>query len=222
MRIEPAELSSLVCRSAEAGLAIAVHAVGARAVDAALDAFAALPSRPRALHRIEHAHLDLDAEQLDRMRRLGIVWSAQPGFLPAYRRDWEQVLEPERVERLMPLRNGLDRGIPLILNSDTPSGPLGPLAAIAAAVTRDAGGRTIGADQAIPVRAAWRAHSTTAAEVSRDSALGALEPGRRADLIVIDGDPFAPGADVAAVARAGVAATMIDGVWVHDAIGVDG
>jgi predicted amidohydrolase YtcJ len=217
MRIDPPELSALVCRSAEAGLAVAVHAVGARAVDAALDAFEALPRTSAGVpNRVEHAHLDLDAGRLDRMRSLGVVWSAQPGFLPAYRRDWEQVLEADRVERLMPLRSGSDRGIPLILNSDTPSGPLGPLRAISAAVTRDAGGRTIGAHEAIPIRAAWRAHSTTAAEVSGDTALGVLAPGRRADLIVVDRDPFAPDADVAAVARDGVAATMIEGSWVHE------
>jgi hypothetical protein len=216
LRIEPDELCALV-RSANAqGLGIAVHAVGARAVDLALDAFEAAGPAVAGPHRLEHAHLDVDGRQLRRVRALGLVLSGQPGFLRAYRPDWDAALPPDRIDRIMPLGLAHSLGIPLILNSDYPAGPLGPIDAIHAAVTRDAGaGRTIGSDQAIPRAVAWSAFTTGPARCSGDSALGSLEPGRRADLVVLEEDPLAERTDLRSLS---VTATMLDGRFVHGAV----
>lgn len=222
MRIDPDELASLVAAANRQGLAIAVHAVGPRAVDAALDAFAGAGPAVAGPHRLEHAHLDLDDARLTRIRDLGLILSAQPGFLPAYRRDWEAALPTERVDRIMPLRSAQELGIPIILNSDVPSGPLGPLAAIHAAVTRQADGRTLGADQAISTLAAWRGWTTLPSWGAGESHLGSLDIGRRADLVVFDEDPLADAADVAGLLTRSVSATMIDGRFVHGADGVTG
>lgn len=222
MRIDPDELASLVAAANRQGLAIAVHAVGPRAVDAALDAFAGAGPAVAGPHRLEHAHLDLDDARLARIRDLGLILSAQPGFLPAYRRDWEAALPTERVDRIMPLRSAQELGIPIILNSDVPSGPLAPLAAIHAAVTRQADGRTLGADQAISTLAAWRGWTTLPSWGAGETHLGSLDIGRRADLVVFDEDPLADAADVAGLLTRSVSATMIDGRFVHGADGVTG
>lgn len=210
LRIEPDELTRIVADANAQGLGIAVHAVGARAVDVALDAFAAAGSPTAGPWRLEHAHLDLDAPRIARIAALGLVLSAQPAFLPAYRADWEAGLEPERVDAIMPLASVRAAGIPVIIGSDQPSGPAGPLRAIAAAVTREAGGRTIGAGEAIGLAEAWEAHAGLAAAVMGDTAGGSLVPGRRADLVVLDEDPFRAGARIPEA----VAATMLDGRWV--------
>jgi predicted amidohydrolase YtcJ len=116
----------------------------------------------------------------------------------------------------LPLGLAHSLGIPLILNSDYPAGPLGPVDAIHAAVTRDAGaGRTIGSDQAIPRAVAWSAFTTGPARCSGDSALGSLEPGRRADLVVFEEDPLAERTDLRSLS---VTATMLDGRFVHGAV----
>ncbi len=149
------------------------------------------------------------------VRDLGVVLSAQPGFLPPYLADWQQGLDEQRVDRLMPIGTAMALGIPVILGSDMPSGPAGPLAAITAAVRRDAGSRIVGATEGIGLDHAWRAHTSVPAEVMGEPRLGILEPGRRADLVILDGDPFAaddPGA-------AGIVATMVDGHMVHDETG---
>jgi predicted amidohydrolase YtcJ len=216
LRIEPAQLNDLVARANRQGLGIAVHAVGARAVDIALDALEAAGPAVAGPHRIEHAHIDVDAPRLRRMLDLGLVWSAQPGLLPPYRRDWEAGLGADRAAGIMRLRTGLDLGLPMIFNSDVPSGPVGPLAAIRAAVTREADGRPLGPDQAFPKVEAWRAFTTKAAEVTGERVLGRLEAGYRADLVVLEGDPFGA-TDARTVA---IAATMVDGRIVHDPAGM--
>jgi predicted amidohydrolase YtcJ len=214
LRIEPPELGRIVVAADRAGLGVAVHAVGARAVDAALDAFAAAWPARSAPHRIEHAHLDLDAERIDRIRALGLVLSAQPAFLAAYDADWRAALDAARLARMMPLASAARAGIPLLINSDMPSGPAGPLATIAAAVRRrDAVPGD--ADEALTLEEAWAAHSTRGAEVTHEPHLGRLEPGSRADLIVLGEDPFHDGADI----PASVAATFVDGRIVHDTLG---
>ena len=217
MRIEPAELAASVRRANEHGLGIAIHAVGARAVDAALDAFDAAGPHLAGPHRLEHAHLDLEPRQLDRIRSLGLVLSSQPGFLPAYRADWARSLAPERMDRIMPLADAHRRGIPLLLNSDFPSGPLGPLAAIHAAVSRDGGeGHTIGPDQAISREVAWSGFTTVPARTAGERHLGSLAVGNRADLIVFEKDPLDERTDLASLSVAG---TMLDGRFVY---GMDG
>ena len=218
LRIEAAELAALVRRANEHGLGIAIHAVGARAVDIALDAFDAAGAPVAGPHRLEHAHLDLDARQLDRIRALGLVLSAQPGLLAAYRADWALGLAPDRMDRIMPLADAHRRGIPLILNSDFPSGPLDPLAAIHAAVTRDAGdGHRIGADQAISREVAWSGLTTLPALLSGELDAGSLAIGHRADLIVFEKDPLDEQTDLATIS---VSETMLDGRFVHGPDGV--
>ena len=212
LRIEPAQLNDLVARADAAGLAVAVHAVGARAVDAALDAFEAVAPALSGPHRIEHAHLDVDEARLKRMARLGLVLSAQPGFLDAYADDWATLLAPDRVERIMPLATASGLGIPIIVNSDMPSGPAGPLHTIRAASNRSFGSNASAHAQDLSIRDAWRAHTNVPAEVTADGAVGRLDPGRRADIVIVDGRPFENGGAVPDE----VGATLLDGGVVFD------
>ena len=220
MRIEPDELAGLTRAANERDLAIAIHAVGARAVDAALDAFAAAGPARRGPYRLEHGHLDIDQARLRRMRDLDVTWSVQPGFLTAYRPDWEHVLQPDRVERILPLRSALELGIPTLHNSDVPSGPQAPLAAIRAAVSRISDGRPLGLSEAVPLEAAWRGWTTLPSRAAGEKSIGSLEAGHAADLVVFDRDPFA--STMQELMDLQVAATMIDGRFVYGADGVTG
>lgn len=221
LRIESAELDRIVDEANAHGLSVALHAVGPRAVDAALDAFAAAGAPRAGRYRLEHAHLDLDGARLDRMRELGVVWSVQPALLTAYPRDWARVLEPERIERIMPLADGLARGIPTIHNSDVPSGPQAPFAAIRAAVDRPSICRpNERSAQAVPLERAWQAWTTLPAEVAGERAVGRLSQGNAADLIVLDRDPLA--STIPDQESPVLVATMIDGRFVHGADGVVG
>jgi predicted amidohydrolase YtcJ len=210
LRIEPDRLDDLVARATANGLQVAVHAVGPRAVDLALDAFerAGPPAVP---HRLEHAYLDPDPGRSERIRRSGAVWSTQPAFLGAYQREWTDAFEPARIDRFMPIASGLRAGLPLILDSDYPCAPFDPLAAIRLAVERTCLDGSPHPERIDPATA-WRAMTTTPADVVGDQRLGRLEPGAWADLVVLDGDPFAAGPDLASVR---VRATMVGGIVVY-------
>jgi hypothetical protein len=193
-------------------LQIAVHAVGSRAVDLALDAFERARPLASGPHRLEHAYLDMDGPRFARAAALALVWSTQPDFLGAYRREWADAFEPDRIEGIMPFRTGVDAGLPLILDSDYPCAPFDPLDAIRLAVgRRTADGAAH--PQRLSIVEAWRAYTTTPADVSGDARLGRIGIGARADLIALDDDPFDPATDIA---RLAVRATIVDGTLVTD------
>lgn len=219
LRVDEATLDDLVVRANAQGLQVAIHAVGPRAVDLALDAFERAGPPVAGQYRLEHAYLDIDAGRLARARDLGAVWSVQPAFLDAYRREWADAFEPDRIERIMPLRRGADLGLPIQCNSDFPCAPFDPLDAIRLAVTRDRTGTAAAHPQGLTVAEAWRAWTTTPADVAGDEGLGRIALGARADLIVLDGEPFAAQPDLSAVA---VRATMVDGRLVHAPAGWGG
>lgn len=211
LRIEPERLADLVGRATANGLQVALHAVGPRAVDMALDAFERAGPPSCAPHRLEHAYLDLDPARVDRAVRAGVVWSTQPAFLGAYRREWADAFEPSRIDRIMPIASGLQAGLPLILDSDYPCAPFDPLAAIRLAVERACQDGSPHPER-IDAATAWRAMTTTPADVVGDRHLGRLQAGARADLVILDGEPFGDAADLTSVT---VHATMVDGTVVY-------
>jgi predicted amidohydrolase YtcJ len=219
LRVEPARLDDLVARANAQGLQVAIHAVGPRAVDLALDAFehAGPPSAPP--YRLEHAYLDIGRDRLHRARAAGAAWSVQPAFLDAYRREWADAFEPERVERIMPLATGVACGLSIQFNSDVPCAPFDPLDAIRLAVTRRRDGQGPVHPQGVDATTAWRAFTTTPADIADEPRLGRLAAGALADLVVVDGDPFGAGSDLGGVA---VRATMVGGRLVHDTIAMGG
>ena len=211
LRIDEPTLDDLVARANRQGLQIAVHAVGPRAVDLALDAFERAGPPIAGPHRLEHAYLDPDPARFARVRDLGLVWSTQPAFLGAYRREWAGAFEPARVDRIMPLRAGVDAGLTVLLDSDFPCAPFDPLDAIRLATDRRGHDGETAHPERLTVTEAWRAYTTTAADVAGDDRLGRIAVGARADLIALDEDPFDPATDMA---RLAVRATIVDGTLV--------
>ena len=219
LRIDASTLDDLVARANQHGLQVAIHAVGPRAVDLALDSFERAGPPAAGAYRLEHAYLDIGADRLGRAQRLGAAWSVQPAFLDAYRREWADAFEPDRVDRIMPLATGAGCGLAIQFNSDVPCAPFDPLDAIRLAVTRRRDGTGPAHPEGLGVAAAWRAFTTTPAEIAGEPRLGRIAVGNLADLIVMDGDPFTMSADLADVA---VRATMVDGRLVHDTGAVGG
>ncbi len=126
---------------------------------------------------------------------------------------------PTGSTRIMPLATGAAIGLPMLFNSDFPCAPFDPLDAIRLAVTRRLDAAPGAEGEVVDIAAAWRAYTTTPADVAGDTNLGRLEIGARADLIVLDGDPFDAEQDLADLV---VRATMVDGTLVYDTANVGG
>ncbi len=216
--IEFEHFCELVDRAAEGRLATAVHAIGDGANRKALDAFAHVAARhdTSALRqRVEHVQI-LDPSDVPRFARENVIASMQPIHATADM-DVADRFWGDRAAYAYAWRSVLDSGAHLAFGSDAPIEPLDVFAGVHAAVTRQrADGEPRGGwrrEQAITVAEALRAYTVGAAYAGGvEDELGSLEPGKRADLIVLDRDPFSlPSQDLPHVAVQG---TMIDGVWV--------
>ncbi len=215
LRIQPEALNEAVLAAHRGGLQVAVHAIGQRAVDIALDAFdnagRAEPGR-RLRHRLEHAYVPLNPGQLERMAGLGLIWSTQPSFMYTGGEEWAEVFGEERCRRVLPLRTAAALGMRVQINSDFPCSSMNPFVGIRMAVSRRTQrGSVFGPDEAISVDAALRlmtdavAHST-----SVEGRQGSLAEGRLADVIVVDQDPYeVPPEELDGIK---VLLTMVDGV----------
>jgi predicted amidohydrolase YtcJ len=194
LRYTDADLARLMDRYAGAGMRMRIHALGNLAGEQAARLLQQV-GVPPALATIDHLML-LDPATADRVAATGATVSYQPGFIPRY----GAMLTGMQVDRYATVLGGqrlLQAGVPLVLSSDHPSGPLDPLANLRAAVDRRyPGGRELQPEQALSREEAVRAHTVNAAASLQAPGSGGLQPGEPADLAICDGDPFAPGTRV--------------------------
>ena len=212
------ELNHMVARVHAAGWQIAAHAIGDAAIDLCLDAYGkALARHPRAdaRHRIEHAML-LWSDQAARMARLGVLPVYQPEFILRLGDAYVAGLGASRAARLMPYAETQAAGLPLVFSSDLPVIPGHPLdGVLAAALRRSPSGRTLGAHHRVSITDALRAYTAGAAySVFLEDDRGRIAPGRRADFVILNGDPLALPPDDWAQGLS-VRATVVGGNVVH-------
>jgi predicted amidohydrolase YtcJ len=185
------------------GLQIAVHCESERAIEQVLAAMEkALRAHPRADHRHRIEHLELPTyNQIARMAAAGIMAAMQPAFIPAFigsqgMQGYAPLLGTARLRRLHPYRTLRDHGIPVCGGSDSPVTPYNPLAGVQAAVLHPNPDERLTIHEALElftVAAAWSAFE--------EAQKGSLAPGKLADLVVLERDPFAVAADEIAAIR---------------------
>ncbi|MBU3865312.1 amidohydrolase [Streptomyces sp. 4503] len=210
---DPQALADTIVDGHLAGWQLAVHAIGDRAADVALDALERaqrLRPRPDARHRIEHAGL-IRPDQLPRLARLGISAVVQPNFLRRFGDDYAAIMGEERAPWLYRGRAFLDHGIPLVGSSDRPVTDGSPLRAIQFMVERTSeSGQVIGPDEGITLDEALRAYTVAGALACHwEDSLGSLTPGKLADLVVFGDDPRR--VDTSRIGDIEVVATYLDG-----------
>lgn len=213
---EPEELNSLIARAQGDGWQVGIHAQGDRAIEMSLDAIAAGATGAGGRHRIEHA--GYPADQLERIASLGVIPVSQPGYLHDFGDTFLAVLG-ERAHDLLPLRTELELGITVVLSSDSFVTTYKPLHHIAAAVNRRTRtGQSIGADQALTVEEAIRGYTIDAARsFFAEDRLGSIEPGKLADFVVFESDPFA--GSPAGLAETGIRMTVLGGDVAYESTG---
>ncbi|WP_149830606.1 amidohydrolase [Streptomyces tailanensis] len=206
-------LESTIVAGHLAGWQLAVHAIGDRALDVALDALEKaqkLSPRPEARHRIEHAGL-VRPDQLPRLAALGVTVVIQPSFLRYYGDDYATVMGEDRADWLYRGRGFLDHGIRVAGSSDRPVANGAPLRAVQFMVERASeSGRLIGPGEALTVEEALRAYTTEAARACHwETDAGSLAPGKRADLVVLGDDPRR--VEVSRIGEIEVVRTFVEG-----------
>ncbi len=192
------KLQAMVDDSARHGWQMALHAIGDAAIVQAVNAYSkalnTIPGvGPHANDRrwfLDHFTIMPPEETMKIMARDKIMISQQPNFLYNLEARYEKYLDDERLAHNNPVATPMNHGIFVAFSSDNL--PIGPMVGLYGAITRKGpSGRVHGAVEAIPREIALRMYTANTAYLSWEEAIkGTLEPGKLADMIVLDRDPL--------------------------------
>ncbi|MFT4286083.1 amidohydrolase [Nocardioides sp.] len=213
--VEPGTLRRAVAELDRLGFQVHVHGLGDRGVREALDAFEG--TDPARRHHIAHLQL-VHPDDLPRFAALGVTANLQ-ALWACYDDQMVDltlpVLGEERSRRQYPFGDLRRHGARLAAGSDWPVSSPDPLQAIHVAVNRTAYGETgrAGTDpflpeQALSAETAFAAYTSGSAWLNGRDDAGLIAPGKVADLVVLDRDPFD---DLGSIGATRVVSTWIDG-----------
>ncbi|ASK87431.1 amidohydrolase [Sphingorhabdus sp. SMR4y] len=189
-----AQLKNKMSRAAMDGFQTAVHAIGDKANDEILSAVEELQITYKGDRRwrVEHAQI-IDPADLSRFAATGTIASMQPVHQTSDRLMAEARLGPDRLHGAYAWKSLADSGARLAFGTDVPVESPNPFAGLAAALTReDADGQPFGGwmpAERLSRAQAWQAYTSGAAYAAfSEDRLGTLEPGKRADFLIVDQD----------------------------------
>jgi len=192
--LNSAQLKNKMSRAAMDGFQTAVHAIGDKANDEILSAIEELEITYKGDRRwrVEHAQI-IDPADNSRFAATGTIASMQPVHQTSDRLMAEARLGPERLNGAYAWKSLLDSGAALAFGTDVPVESSNPFPGLAAAMTReDAAGQPFGGwmpAERLSREQAWQAYTVGAAYAAfAEDRLGSLEPGKRADFLIIDQD----------------------------------
>ncbi len=157
-------------------------------------------------------------ESMEMMKKLGVIPSV-------YHRSWGSVegldkiifqYGADAIHRMFPAKSMIQAGLKPVAEADADVLPMAsPLWNIEKFVSRkDEGGRVWGADEKLTRREALNTYTNWAAYYSGDEErLGTIEPGKLADLVVLDGDFLEVPEDE--IGEIPISLTMVDGKVVY-------
>jgi predicted amidohydrolase YtcJ len=206
-----------------AGLQLAVHAIGDKANRIMLDIYTEVAKengpRPDRRWRIEHAQ-HLRPEDFARFAQLGVIASVQPYHAIDDGRWAEKRIGHERAKTTYAFRTLLDHNVRLAFGSDWTVAPLNPMQGLYAAVTRATlDGKNPGGwfpEQKLTLEEAIQAYTMGSAFAEfREKEKGSLIPGKLADVVVLDTDLFSIAPEK--IKDATVRYTIVGGKIVYEA-----
>jgi predicted amidohydrolase YtcJ len=210
-----AEMLSLADTAAAHGFQIATHAIGDAANAQIITVYEQLSKKygTNRRWRIEHFQI-VDPADIPRIAPAGIITSMQPTHQTSDRLMAEKRLGPNRLAGAYAWQSVLKSGARLAFGTDFPVESPNPFPGLSAAISRqDMNGQPPGGwipSERLTFEQAFDAYTRGAAYAGfAEDRLGALEPGKWADFILVDRDPTQ--ADAQSLARTQVLETWIAG-----------
>ncbi len=215
----------LNARAMKAGFQIAIHAIGdagnREAIDILEKVFLEDPSTAKNRHRIEHAQI-MAPEDIPRLGQLGIIASMEPPHAVEDKTWAEERLGAERIKGAYAWRTLREANAMLTFNADNPGSDHSIFYGLHSAITRQdknqqpEGGwypeQRMNAEEAVRGYTLWSAYASF-----REDDTGIIEPGRWADLTVMDVDPFVLAEDSPGdLLKGRILMTIVDGKVVYE------
>ncbi len=213
----PGELEDLMARARDAGVQLAIHAIGDLANRRILEAFEAGGHTAEQRWRVEHAQV-LAPEDIDRLARSGLIPSMQPSHAISDLKFAPARLGPDRLRGAYAWQSLRRAGAIIAGGSDAPVEVGSPLIEFYAAVARKDlegfSGEGWHPEEVLTRREALALFTLWPAIASfREADLGTIEPGKLADFTVFDRDLMTVPEQV--ILEAEVVMTVVGGeiVW---------
>lgn len=217
----PERLTQLMNQAMSADFQVNVHAIGDGANRIVMDNFEALirgTGTEEQRHRIEHAQI-LRFEDILRFNELGVIPSMQATHATSDKNMAQDRIGEVRIHGAYAWRKLLDTGVIIANGSDFPVESPNPFFGLHAAITRqDQDNQPPGGwfpEERMTHEEALLSFTLDAAYAAhQEDVLGTLEPGKKADFILVDQDVF----EVAPqeIWKTDVFQTWVGGRLIHD------
>jgi len=190
----PDAMTAFIKHADADGFNVHIHAIGDAAVRESLDAFAAARAAgSKRLYSIAHLQL-IDPADLPRFAALDVpvslqlLWAQPDNYSIDALKPW---LGDERMSRQYPARSLADQHAAIAGGSDWDVSSFNPFAAMANAISRRNPGKpergALNAKEALTLDEVLTAYTRNAARlIGRDQAIGSLEAGKAADVVILD------------------------------------
>jgi len=192
------ELYSIVEEAHRRGIQVATHALGDRAIDQMLDILESVTRnypQVNTRHRFIHCYV-VRPEQMDRMRKLGVIADIQPVFLADEVDIAEERLPQSVTSMSYAWKSLMESGITVAGGSDCSAALPDPWMGIDGAVNRvrriertPLGGWH--PEQKLSIDETFRLFTRNASiAIGAQNEVGTLEPGKLADIVILEDDPW--------------------------------
>ncbi|MBN2336359.1 amidohydrolase family protein, partial [Candidatus Bathyarchaeota archaeon] len=187
------DLQKLVDAANRRGMMVGIHCAGGKAMDIVLDAYKKTnkikPIKGRRYYLI-HAYQP-SKDNFKTCRELGVQVASQPSFLYYLGDSYHENVGDERSKWLKPHRAWLDEGIMMAAGTDSPVTPYLPFPSLWTSIARrtEVKGTQMGTEQCVTREEAIRMYTINGAHLTFEEDMkGTLEPGKLADMVILDRD----------------------------------
>jgi predicted amidohydrolase YtcJ len=186
-------LQKLVDAANKRGMLCGIHCAGGKAMDIVLEAYKKTnkikPIKGRGFYLI-HAYQPSE-QNFEDCRELGVAVASQPSFLYYLGESYYENVGDARSKWLKPHRAWIDEGIMVAAGTDSPVTPYYPFVSMWASIARrtEVNGIQMGTKQKVTREEAIRMYTINGTYLTFESDIkGSLEPGKLADMVIIDRD----------------------------------
>lgn len=193
--IEHDELLRFIREYHRLGWQMAFHTQGDAAVEDIVHAFAELEDEldySDSRHRLEHCLMLPDTVMSD-MARMNMTPSFHMNHILYYGDAlYSDILGPQRADDVLPIKTAMNNHLVVSMHADQPMFESLPFRLIQTAMERSTKNDTIlGGNESLSLPEAMKALTINAAwQIHMEDKLGTLEPGKYADFIILDRNPF--------------------------------